>query len=94
MSALDTSEAMMREVMAHLRKTGARWRSDAVRDVIAERDRLRAVNAELLAALQDAVDCVEHWGAYAGEFFQQKHDLAGDVTRLRAAIARATGGKP
>ena len=48
----------------------------------AERDALRE-------ALTDAIECVEHWGDYANQYFKEKHDLAGDVARLRAALPPA-----
>lgn len=50
-------------------------------------DRIEAQRDRLAAALQDAIECVESWGAYASEYFQNKHDLAGDLARLRAALA-------
>jgi gamma-glutamyl:cysteine ligase YbdK (ATP-grasp superfamily) len=42
----------------------------------AERDRLKE-------ALKEAATDIEGWGAYAGEYFQDKHDLKGDVERYR-----------
>ena len=50
-----------------------------------EIDRLRA-------ALADAIEEVESWGAYASEYFQDKHDLAGVLTRLREALRAGDGG--
>ena len=44
---------------------------------------------ELLAALKDARELVDDWGAYAPAYMQEKHDLAGDLDRLDAAIAKA-----
>ncbi len=57
-----------------------------------ELTRLRAQLAERDAMLADAADCIESWGAYAGEYFQKKHDLAGDIRKFRefAKIADAT----
>jgi len=40
----------------------------------------------LRAALRLAVDAVEHWASYASPYFQEKHDLAGDLQKLRAAL--------
>jgi len=57
----------------------------------AELRRLHAVNAELLQALKDATDAIEHWGTYATDYFQKKWDLQSDITAARAAIARAEG---
>ena len=44
---------------------------------------------ELLAAIKDARELVDDWGAYAPAYIQEKHDLAGDLDRLDAAIAKA-----
>lgn len=49
------------------------------------------VFAETLAALKDARECVEAWAAYASEYFREKHDLAGDLARIDAAIRKAEG---
>ncbi len=46
---------------------------------------------ELLAALKDAREMVEDWGAYAPEYMQDKYDLKGDLDKLDAAIAKAGG---
>ncbi len=55
----------------------------------AELCRLYAVNADLLQALKDATDAIEHWGSYASDYFQQKWDLQSDINAARAAIAKA-----
>ncbi len=44
---------------------------------------------ELLAALKDARELVDDWGAYAPAYMQEKHDLAGDLDRLYSVIAKA-----
>ena len=49
------------------------------------------VLAELLQALKDATDAIEHWGTYATDYFQKKWDLQRDINAARAAIARAEG---
>jgi len=41
---------------------------------------------KLRAALRLAVDAIEHWASYASPYFQEKHDLAGDLQELRAAL--------
>jgi hypothetical protein len=53
--------------------------------------RLHALNGELLEALKDATDAIEHWGTYATDYFQKKWDLQSDINAARAAIARAEG---
>ena len=49
------------------------------------------VLCELLQALKDATDAIEHWGLYATDYFQQKWDLQSDINAARAAIAKAEG---
>jgi hypothetical protein len=49
------------------------------------------VLCELLQALKDATDAIEHWGTYATDYFQKKWDLQSDINAARAAIARAEG---
>jgi hypothetical protein len=47
---------------------------------------LRQREAELEAALSEAADNMEGWGAYADPYFKEKHDLAGDLRRARALL--------
>ena len=49
-------------------------------------DKARIAELELL--LSDAAQEIEDWGAYAPEYFQEKHDLAGVVARFRAALSQ------
>jgi hypothetical protein len=42
--------------------------------------------AQLEAGLRDAIEAVDSWAGYASEYFQQKHDLEGDIERLRAVL--------
>lgn len=51
--------------------------------------RLHEVNADLLQALKNATEAIEHWGLYASDYFQQKWDLQSDINAARAAIAKA-----
>ena len=49
----------------------------------------RALAAEakveaLREVLADAAEAIEHWGAYASSYLQEKHDWAGDIARARA----------
>lgn len=48
--------------------------------------------ADLEEALTEAITLVQDWGAYVDEYFQQKHDLAGDAARLRAVLTQEEGG--
>ena len=45
----------------------------------AERDRLRAL-------AEEAIESIEDWAGYADAYFQNKHDLQGELARLRAAL--------
>ncbi len=56
-----------------------------------EHKRLHEVNAELVEALNEAADEIDHWGSYASDYFRIKHDLAGSVRKVYAVIDRATG---
>ncbi len=53
--------------------------------------RLHEVNAELVEALEEATEKIADWGAYAGEYFQNKYDLQADIDKAKAALAKATG---
>jgi len=78
------------DALANLR----RWHEltdDECDEAAVELRRLYAVNAELLQALKDATDAIEHWGTYATDYFQKKWDLQSDINAARAAIARAEG---
>lgn len=64
------------------------WRTAflAERDAqMRQRDQLRAENEGLRKALLEASEEVATWGAYASEYFQEKHDLAGCVAKIHAA---------
>jgi hypothetical protein len=43
----------------------------------------------LADALHDAADDVEGWGNYASSYFQEKHDLSGNVARVHAQAEEA-----
>lgn len=40
----------------------------------------------LVAALKEAVEMVEEWSGYAPAYFREKHDLEGDLAKLRSAL--------
>lgn len=48
--------------------------------------RLEAKVGRLEETLQLARDLVEDWAGYAGEYFQKKHNLEGDLALLDAAL--------
>jgi hypothetical protein len=51
---------------------------------------LKAERDELVAELINARDNISDWGLYAGEYFQKKHDLTGDIERIDKAIAKVS----
>lgn len=64
-----------------------RMRADSWADTADER---AIENAELRAALIEAREDLNSWGAYASGYFQKKWDLAGDLARIDATIAKFT----
>lgn len=48
---------------------------------------LRGQRDQLLEALNEAKYLVADWGAYASPYFQEKHDLSGDIAKIEAVIA-------
>ena len=46
---------------------------------------------ELMEALKDAREMVSDWAGYASPYFQEKHDIDGDLKKLDDAIAKADG---
>ncbi|MQT83964.1 hypothetical protein GHN92_05195 [Pseudomonas sp. FSL R10-2964] len=64
----------------------------ALNDARAEAARLKAECKGLRESLTHAADEVESWGSYASDYFQQKHDLAGTVLKVRqAAVSKESG---
>jgi hypothetical protein len=61
-------------------------------DADAEIAALREQVAVLQAALSEAADNMEDWAAYADPYFQEKHDLAGDLRRARALLGEGGEG--
>lgn len=43
--------------------------ADLIRQIIAERE--------------EAAELIESWGSYASQYFQDKHNLAGDIAKFR-----------
>ena len=56
----------------------------AVLELIRQRD-------ELVEALKDAREMVSDWAGYASPYFQEKHDIDGDLKKLDDAIVKAEG---
>lgn len=42
--------------------------------------------AGLEKALREAIESIEDWAGYASEYFQEKHDLKGELARLNSAL--------
>lgn len=84
---LACSPAAVLALLAEIERHEA-WRTAflAERDAqMRQRDQLRAENDGLRKALLEASEEVATWGAYASEYFQEKHDLAGCVAKIHAA---------
>lgn len=41
------------------------------------------VNAKIAEQLTEAADMIEEWGSYASAYFREKHNLSGDVLKIR-----------
>ena len=50
--------------------------------------RLEGEVAELVEGYTEATHDIDDWGAYAGSFFQDKHDLKGCVANHRERLAK------
>ena len=48
--------------------------------------RAGCVNRRLRDALAEAADEIAHWGAYASDYYQKKHDLQACIDAARAAL--------
>lgn len=57
-----------------------------VQELLAAAQRMSERVRVLREALADAIVCVQDWGLYASPYFIEKHDLNGDIERLRAAL--------
>jgi len=57
----------------------------------AENLELKAQRDALVEALIDATDSYAEYSAYAGEYLCKKHDVEGDLRRLRGIVARVRG---
>ena len=57
-----------------------------------ERDEARRENERLRERLGIAIEDIASWGAYADDYFKEKHDLAGCLAEHRAALAAQEGG--
>lgn len=60
----------------------------------AQADRIAEFEREcerLRGKLLEAAGCIGEWGAYASEYFQEKHNLAGDIAEFQAAAMQEGG---
>jgi uncharacterized small protein (DUF1192 family) len=46
---------------------------------------------KLAEALREARDAIEDWAGYASDYFREKHDLAGDLAKIDAALEQEKG---
>lgn len=60
--------------------------ADALEAQAADVASLRAVIGLKDAALREARDDMQAWGAYASDYFQEKHDLEGDLEKIDNAL--------
>jgi len=60
-------------------------------DLLAERDKLAAINAELVAALEDASFLLAKIGKFPGDLLQFMGSIIRSVQDARAALAKAKG---
>ncbi len=74
----------MVDIVCWLRTVADDWRCDEAADEI---ERLRAENARLRGALQHAVEELEFWGAYASDYFKEKHGFDETIEKLSTALA-------
>lgn len=42
--------------------------------------------AELEKALREAIEGIENWATYSSDYFREKHDLEGELKRLRSVL--------
>lgn len=75
-----------------LARDGVAAAEDGVRAAQTDYYEARRRVAKLEVALSEAITLIQDWGAYADDYFQEKHDLAGDVARLRAVLTQEEGG--
>jgi len=52
-------------------------------------DTTRDLIQRLADALHDAAEDVEGWGNYASSYFQEKHDLPGNIAKIHAQAEEA-----
>jgi hypothetical protein len=66
----------------------ARVERDDIRARLDELERenamLKEIMREAMSALVEAHDCIASWGSYSSHYFQEKHDLEGDMCRALA----------
>jgi hypothetical protein len=79
----ETTDAAAWELAMAAWELALSCQEEATKEARAEIERLRA-------ALHDARDAVQVWGAYASPYLQSKHGLADDLSAIDAALkARA-----
>lgn len=87
----------MEAEIAALKADRDTWRTNYFKDIEALQKEIAALTAKLekaREALEDAAECIESWGGYASAYFQDKHDLAGDIERIRTAARVHAETKP
>ncbi len=54
----------------------------------AEVERMDEAIKLALVALASAASSIQDWGCYASAYYQEQHDLQGDIDEVNAAIAK------
>lgn len=87
-----------RHIPKDIQLTGIRHAKEAICDLlneqaesIAERDRLRQINAQLVAALEDASFLLAQIGKFPGDLHQFMDSIIRSVQDARAALTAAKG---
>jgi len=80
-------EAQAREIAAV--EDSRRIAQDTLEMLKARAEKAEACVARLTEALREARIMVASWGAYANDYFKDKHDLAGGLAEIDAALAEA-----
>jgi uncharacterized protein YigA (DUF484 family) len=78
LARLDAAEARAKRLLDMMRRMQAR----AIKRHSAAEARVRVLTEALRRARED----MEGWAEYASEYFREKHDLAGDLAAIDAAL--------
>lgn len=63
-----------------------RWAAARIQQLEARNAELEAEVEKLREGYREAIDDIDSWGAYASNYFQQKHDLEGCIKMHEKAL--------